>query len=83
MYIAFALLVLAFCHIVRCPCLRVCGHRAPGIPLALLACACFVAAACTHTMLLSAVLAASCSRCLSGLVACLSRSHASFRIDGL
>ena len=33
--------------------------RAPNIPLALLACACLFGVACTHTMLLGAVLAAS------------------------
>ena len=33
--------------------------------------ACFAAAACTHTMLRSAVLAASCSSCALGLMVCL------------
>ena len=36
-YVVLALLVLAFCHTLRYPCLRVCGHRRPGILLALLA----------------------------------------------
>ena len=46
-------------------------------------CACFAAAACTHTMLRSAVLAAFCSSCVLGLVVCLLWSHISFRVDGL
>ena len=86
-YVALALLVLAFRHTLRCPCLRVCGDRAPRIPLALLAIRFVLCVFCcgggTHTMLRSSVLAASCSLCTFGLLVCLLCSHISFCVDGL